>query len=136
MQLSITETGMIDNGLNVNTTSPQAVDRDGGILDYCRLNDITVQAWSPFQYGHFEGVFLDNDKFPELNKKINEIAALKGVPNTAIAIAWILRHPAKMQTIVGTTNAERLKGICKASGVELTKDEWYQIYVAGGHQLP
>ena len=136
LQLSITNTGMIDAGLNVNMEIDPSINRDGSILDYCRLKDITIQAWSPFQYGFFEGVFLDNDKFPALNAKINEIAEDRGVPNTAVAIAWILRHPAKIQAIVGTTNANRLKDICKASEVNLTRQEWYAIYRAAGNELP
>lgn len=136
LQFSITNTGMVDAGLNVNMEIDPSIDRDGSILDYCRLHDITIQPWSPFQYGFFEGVFLDNDKFPELNQKINEIAAAKGVTNTAIAIAWILRHPARMQPIVGTTNPSRLKDICKASNVTLTRPEWYEIYRAAGNKLP
>ncbi len=136
LQLSIMHTGMIDQGINVNMNVPGSFDRDGSILDYCRLNDITIQPWSPFQYGFFEGVFLNNDKFPELNKKLDELAEVKGVTNTAIAIAWLLRHPAKMQPIVGTTNASRIKDISKASGVELTRPEWYEIYRAAGNKLP
>ncbi len=136
LQLSITNTGMIDAGINVNMKVEGSIDRDGSILDYCRLNDITIQPWSPFQYGFFEGVFLNNDKFPELNKKIDELAQEKGVANTAIAIAWLLRHPAKMQPIVGTTNVSRLKDICKASTIELTRQEWYEIYLAAGNKLP
>jgi predicted oxidoreductase len=136
LQFSITNTGMIDSGINVNMEIDRSVDRDGSILDYCRLKDITIQTWSPFQFGFFEGVFLNNDKFSELNKKINEIAEAKGVPNTAIVIAWILRHPAKMQPIVGTTNADRLKDICKASLIQLTRPEWYEIYKAAGNTLP
>lgn len=136
LQLSITNTGMIDAGINVNMEIDHSIDRDGSILDYCRLKDITIQPWSPFQYGFFEGVFLDNDKFPELNRVIDEMAAAKGVANTAIAIAWILRHPAKMQPIVGTTNAERLKDICKASDITLSRQEWYAIYLAAGNKLP
>jgi predicted oxidoreductase len=114
----------------------KSIDRDGSILDYCRLKDITIQPWSPFQYGFFEGVFLDNDKFPELNQKINAIAGGRGVANTAIAIAWLLRHPAHMQPIVGTTNPKRLIDICKASDVNLTREEWYEIYLAAGNKLP
>ncbi len=136
LQLSIMHTGMIDAGINVNMNVPGSFDRDGSILDYCRLNDITIQPWSPFQYGFFEGVFLNNDKFPELNKKIDELAEAKGVTNTAVAIAWLLRHPAKMQPIVGTTNAARLKDICKASDIQLTRPEWYEIYKAAGNKLP
>lgn len=136
LQLSITNSGMIDVGLNVNMTIDPSINRDGSILDYCRLKDITIQAWSPFQYGFFEGVFLDNDKFPELNKVIDRLAQEKNVPNTAIATAWILRHPAKIQPIVGTTNANRLKDICQASKIELSREEWYEIYLAAGNKLP
>ncbi len=100
------------------------------------MKDITIQPWSPFQYGFFEGVFLDNEKFPELNKKIDALAQSRGVTNSAIAIAWILRHPARMQPILGTTNASRVKDICKASGVTLTRPEWYEIYLAAGNRLP
>jgi predicted oxidoreductase len=136
LQLSITNTGMIDAGINVNMKIDASIDRDGSILDYCRLKEITVQPWSPFQYGFFEGVFLDNDRFPELNAQINTIAASRGVPNTAIAIAWLLRHPARMQPIIGTTNPTRVKDSCKASEVRLTRQEWYAIYLAAGNKLP
>lgn len=108
LQFSIMHTGMIDTGFNVNMTIDSSLDRDGGILEYSRLNNMTIQAWSPFQYGFFEGVFLDNDKFPELNKVIDKIAADKGVTNSAIAVAWIQRHPASFQTVVGTMNPEEL----------------------------
>ncbi len=136
LQFSITNTGMIDAGIQVNMESDASINRDGSILDYCRLKDITIQPWSPFQYGFFEGVFLDNEKFPELNKKIDALAQSKGVTNSAIAIAWILRHPARMQPILGTTNAGRVKDICKASGITLSRQEWYEIYLAAGNRLP
>lgn len=136
LQLSITNATMISNGVNVNMENTSAVDRDGSVLDYCRLHDITVQPWSPFQYGFFEGVFLGSDKFPELNKKIDEIAAKHSVTNTTIAIAWLLRHPAQMQPVTGTMNVERLKDCCKASEIRLTREEWYEIYRAAGNVLP
>jgi predicted oxidoreductase len=136
LQFSITNTGMIDAGINVNMEIDPSANRDGSILDYCRLKEITIQPWSPFQYGFFEGVFLDNEKFPELNQTIDELAAAKGVANTAIAIAWILRHPAHMQPIIGTTNASRVKDICKASDITLSRQEWYDIYLAAGNKLP
>ena len=136
LQFSITNTGMVNAGVHVNMETDSSINRDGSILDYCRLKEITIQPWSPFQYGFFEGVFLNNEKFPELNQKINALAAAKGVPNTAIAIAWILRHPARMQPIVGTTNPSRLKDICKASTITLTRPEWYEIYTAAGNKLP
>ncbi|MFJ5759128.1 aldo/keto reductase family oxidoreductase [Neobacillus sp. NPDC093182] len=136
LQLSITNANMISNGLNVNMENDSAINRDGSVLDFCRLNDITIQPWSPFQYGFFEGVFLGNEKFPELNQKIDEIAAKYEVTNTTIAIAWLLRHPAKMQPVIGTMNVDRLKECCKASEIYLTREEWYEIYRAAGNILP
>lgn len=136
LQLSITNATMIGNGLEVNMLTDNAIDRDGSILDFCRLHDITIQTWSPFQYGYFEGVFLDNDKFPELNKTVNQIAEKYNVANTTIAIAWLLRHPAHMQAVIGTMNENRLEEICKASEIYLTREEWYQIYLSAGNKLP
>ena len=136
LQLSITNATMISNGINVNMENDSAVNRDGGVLDYCLLHDITIQPWSPFQYGFFKGVFLGNDKFPELNRKIDEIAEKYEVSNTTIAIAWLLRHPAHMQPVTGTMNVGRLKDCCKASDVHLTREEWYGIYRAAGNVLP
>jgi predicted oxidoreductase len=136
LQLSILFTGMIDAGILVNMKVDGSIDRDGSILDYCRLHDITIQPWSPFQYGFLDGVFLDNPKFPELNQKLDEIASIRGVTNTAIVIAWLLRHPAKMQPILGTTTPQRVKDACQASNVTLTRQEWYEIYRSAGNKLP
>jgi predicted oxidoreductase len=136
LQISITNANMISNGINVNMENDSAINRDGSILDYCRLNEITIQPWSPFQYGFFEGVFLGNEKFPELNQQIDEIAAKYEVTNTTIAIAWLLRHPAQMQPVIGTMNSDRLKDCIKASEVHLTREEWYSIYRAAGNILP
>jgi len=136
LQLSITNATMISAGINVNMENDAAVNRDGSVLDFCRLHDITIQPWSPFQYGFFEGVFLGSDKFPELNRKLDEIAGRYGVSTTTIAIAWLLRHPARMQPVIGTMNIQRLKDCCRASEIELTREEWYEIYRAAGNRLP
>jgi predicted oxidoreductase len=136
LQLSITNATMIANGLNVNMENSAAVDRDGSVLDYCRLHDMTIQPWSPFQYGFFEGVFVGNDKFPELNRKLEEIGDHYGVNSTTIVIAWLLRHPARMQPIIGTMNRERLKDCIQAGDVWLTREEWYGIWRAAGNSLP
>lgn len=136
MQLSIMHTPMIDAGINVNTFDKRAIDRDNGTLDYCRLHDITMQCWSPFQYGMFEGTFLHNDKFPEINKRIDALAQQYNVSNNAIAVAWLLRHPANMQVIVGSTNLHRIQDIVKACDFTLTREEWYSLYTAAGNMLP
>ena len=136
MQFGIMCTGLISHGLEANTQFPHAADRDGEVLDYCRLKGVTIQAWSPFQYGFFQGVFIDNPQFPELNQKLQELSEKYGVSKSALAVAWILRHPAKIQTIVGTTNRERLADICTAGDIQLSREDWYQIYLAAGNQLP
>jgi len=136
LQFSIAHSHMIRSGIHVNMQTDDAIDRDGSVLDYCRLHDITIQAWSPFQHGFFAGPFLENLQYPELNSKMQHIADSKGVTKTAIAIAWILRHPAKIQPIVGTTNILHLKDICAAPDVDLTRKEWYEIYTAAGNTLP
>ena len=136
LQLSITNCTMISGGMHNNMDVPAAYDRDGGILDFCRLNDITIQPWSPFQYGFFKGVFLGSGEYPELNAKIDGIAAKYGVSNTTIAMAWLLRHPAKMQPVTGTMNTARLADCAKAADITLTRDEWYAVYLAAGNTLP
>lgn len=135
LQFSITNSGLVAQGMNINNMTDIAIDRDGGILDFCRLNDITVQPWSPFQYGFIEGVFLGSDKYPELNGKIKEIAEKYGVSDTTIALAWILRHPAHMQPVIGTMNIGRLKDCCKAPDIRITREEWYDIYRAAGKRV-
>lgn len=136
MQLSIAFCGMISEGINVNNENDKACVRDGGILDYCRLNDITIQPWSPFQYGFFEGSFVDNEKFPALNKKLDELAEKYGVSKNTIVIAWLLRHPAHLMPVTGTTKVERLLDCLKAADITLTRDEWYDVYKSAGNILP
>ena len=119
-----------------NMYNDSATNRDGGVLDYCRLNRITIQPWSPMQYGFFEGCFVDNRKFPKLNKALKEIGDRYGVSKTTVAFAWLLRHPAKMQPVTGTTNLTRLTDCIKASEVKLSREEWYEIYRAAGNVLP
>ena len=137
LQFSLDQTQLIDNGLYVNNmTTDRSVSRDNGLLDYCRLNDITIQAWSPLQFGMFKGCFVDHPDFPELNRVLGAIGEKYGVPKTAVAIAWILRHPAKMQAIAGTMNPAHLKDICAASKADLTHNEWWQLYLASGKFLP
>lgn len=136
LQFSLAHTPLIDAGVNVNMHTDHAVVRAGGTLDFCRLHEITIQAWSPFQYGMFEGVFIGSEKYPELNKVLDELAAEKGVTPSAIAIAWILRHPARIQAIVGTTNPTRVADISKAYDISISRQQWYRLYLAAGNPLP
>lgn len=136
LQLSITNCTMFKHGLNVNMENESAVDRDGGVLEYCRYEDITIQAWSPFQYGFFEGVYLDNPDYPGINAELQTLADKYGVTKTTIVLAWILRHPAKMQPLTGTMNKARLLECAKAAEITLTREEWYAVYRSAGNILP
>src|SRR6478736_3482416 len=137
VQFSIAHTPIIDSGISLNMGIDQAVNRDSSVLEYCRLNDITLQAWSPFQNGFFEGPFLgDKEKFGKLNEVIDRIASKYSVTNTAIAVAWITTHPANIQVVLGTTNIQRMKDASKGSEIKLTREEWYDIYKAAGNMVP
>ncbi len=136
MQFGLCHTPMVDEGINVNMHTDHAVSKDGSTLNYCRLHNITIQAWSPFQYGFFEGPFIGNEKYTELNKVLSEIAEKYSVTETAVAGAWILRHPANIQMISGSMNANRVNEICAGADVVLTREEWYKLYLAAGNPLP
>lgn len=136
LQFSIMHTGMIDYGMHTNMTDTRSFDHDGGILEFSRRKGVTIQAWSPFQYGFFEGVFVDNDKFPELNELLDKLAKKYDTNKNAIATAWILCHPANMQVILGTMNPTRIKESAAGGDVTLTKQEWYDVYFAAGNDLP
>lgn len=136
LQLSLAFTGMVDAGLNVNMKNDNSVDHDNGILDYCRLRGITIQAWSPFQHGMFKGVFIDNPDYHELNAVLKEMADKYGVCVSAVAAAWLLRHPAGIQVILGTTRLSRVREIAAASDVTLSRPDWYALYRAAGNELP
>ena len=136
LQLSIVHSVMIDSGLNMNMKEAFAQDKDGGVLDYCRLNDITIQPWSSIQASWAKGTFIDHPDYQKLNDVMQELANKYHVTKPTIAIAWLLRHPAKMQPIVGTTSPIHLKEISEACKIQLTRQEWYDLYLASDKPLP
>lgn len=138
VQLSITHANLIAQGIAINMDGlGQSVSRDLGLLDYSRLKGMMLQAWSPFQKGFFDGVFIgDREAFPELNTALDELAATYGVTPTGIATAWIVRHPANIQVVLGTTKPERVRESAAGSDVRLTREEWYRLFLAAGHILP
>jgi predicted oxidoreductase len=138
VQLSITHAPLIAQGIAANMAGlDQSISRDLGLLEYSRLNKMMLQAWSPFQKGFFDGVFLgDRENFAELNDVIDELADVHGVTPTGIAVAWIVRHPANIQVVLGTTKPERVIDSARGSDVSLTREEWYRLFTAAGHKLP
>lgn len=135
MQFGIAHADICVQPVATNNHDFYAIDRDGGILNYCRLKDITLQAWSPFQHGFIEGVFIDHPDYKEVNDAMQRVADRYGVNKTTIAVAWILRHPANMQVVCGTTKQERFNDCCKACDIELTYEDWYEIYLAAGYPI-
>lgn len=137
LQFGVAASSMISSGLEANMMTEGAVDRDGSVLDYCRLNKITIQAWSPFLHGFFKGVVVgDRENYPELNNVLDELAKEYDTTPTAVATAWVLRHPANIQLIAGTTKIQRLEEIIDGSKINLTREQWYKIYLSAGHILP
>lgn len=136
LQLSLPVSNMIAQGIEVNMESEGATNRDGGVLDYCRLNRITVQAWSPYQMKNWQGTFIDNPAYEKLNLLLSQLGEKYGLGKTGVATAWLLRHPAHIQVLPGTMNEGRLRDAAAAADVTLSREEWYQLYLAAGHILP
>ncbi|GBD79394.1 putative oxidoreductase [Tetragenococcus halophilus subsp. halophilus] len=136
LQFGLMHTGMIDEGLYVNRKETQASERDGEILEFSRLKNMTIQAWSPYQASSVKEVFINNDRFPELNQKLAELAEKYHTTPNGLASAWVLRHPANMQIIAGTMNSKRIEEIAQASEIQLSRKDWYQLYLSAGNGLP
>lgn len=136
LQLSAAFTPGFESGFHVNMEDSQAAMRDGSIFEYCKLHDVVIQAWSVLQFGYFKGNFVGNEKFQALNQVLDRLATKYGVTSSTIAISWILRYPAKMQAVVGTTNPNHLREVSQAANFSLTRKEWYEIYLAAGNNLP
>jgi len=136
LQFNVVNSSMIDSGIHVNMDDNQAIDRDGSLLDYCRIQDITIQPWSILQASWQKGSYLNHPDYVALNNKLNELANKYAVTPACIAVAWILRHPANMQPIAGTTSLLHLEELVKANQISLTREEWYQLYLSTGKTLP
>ncbi|SDQ37693.1 aldo/keto reductase [Streptococcus equinus] len=136
LQLSAAFTPSFDAGFHVNMKQEAGIVRDSSIFEYCRLHDVVIQAWSVLQFDYFGGVFLGSEKYPELNHVLNRLAEKYQVTPSAIAIAWVLRYPAQMQAVIGTTKKARVAEAAKAAEIQLTRKEWYEIYLAAGNDLP
>lgn len=137
LQLSVTHSPIIAQGLAVNMVDEdQAIMRDGEVLSYSRIHKMTIQAWSPFQAGFFNGPFIGNPNYKELNDVLDELAARYSVTPEGIAISWITTHPANMQVVLGTTTPERVTAAAAGSDIVLTKPEWYRVFKAADHLIP
>ena len=136
LQFGPGHTGMINHAIRMNTNLPYSEDRDSATLDYCRLHGMTIQAWSPYQYGLVKGTYMDNPDYPELNAALDEVGRKYGLSKNGAVAAWIARHPAKMQMIAGTMNTGRLREIAAGMDTPISREDWYRIYTSEGRDLP
>lgn len=137
VQFGLGHAALVAQGLAANMEgTSQSIDRDGGLLEYSRLNDITLQVWSPFQKGFFGGSIFEHPELRELQTVLERLAAQYDTTATAIATAWITRHPAKMQVILGTTKVSRVAESVAGAGITLSRAEWYELYEAAGYIVP
>lgn len=136
LQLSAAFTPGFEAGFHVNMQGTAANVRDSSIFEYCRVKEMVIQAWSVLQYGYFEGIFVENEQFKALNQVLNRLAHHYQTTPSGIAISWVLRYPAKMQAVIGTTKPSRLRELASAFDLTLTRKEWYEIYLAAGNDLP
>ena len=130
IRVSIVHCPMIENGINYNRYNDGGINRDAGTLEYCRLNKVQIQCYSPFKGKNKS--FIGDRRYAKLNKLLKEIAFKYEVEPNAIAAAWLLKHPANFAMINGTTKPERVKQIAKAKDITLTRSEWYELYLACG----
>lgn len=137
LQFGPAHTGMVDCGMCANMAVPAACGKDGGVLDYCRLHGIVIQAWGPLRNGGGRpGTFLNDPAYEKGNAVLQQFARENGITPAAAAVAWIERHSANMQVILGSVRAGRICEMAAADGVEMTRAQWYQIYRAFGNLVP
>lgn len=136
LQFNVVHASMIDAGIHANMKAMPSLDHDGGVLDYCRLNNITIQCWSILQASWEEGTYINHKDYSELNDMLERLGQKYGLTKAAVATAWILRHPAGMQAIAGTTSQENLEAICQASNVNISREDWYKLYTSVNRILP
>lgn len=136
LQFNVVNAGMVDSGINANMSNSGSIDHDGGVLEYCRFKDITIQPWSILQASWEKGTFLNHPDYEGLNNKLEELGEKYGLSKSAMSVAWILRHPANMQPIAGTTSCEHLVDLCKACDVEMSRKDWYDLYLSLDRPLP
>ena len=138
VQFSLLHTHLLNAGIHFNQDNPMLA-RNEDTIEYCRQHEITLQAWGPLSWGLLTGRSGEDATPPikKATKLVAEMAEQKGVSGEAILIAWILRHPAKIQAIIGTTRPERIAAACQADGIVLSREEWYRLFVtARGEDLP
>lgn len=139
IEASLQKHQFVDEGVYAGNADGKDLNFTPGSVEYCRHFDIQIQSWGSLCQGLYTGGDLTNASQADINTSIlvNKLAALYDTTPEAIVLAWLLRHPALIQPIIGTTNVERIAASCGALNVTLSREHWYALYVsAKGHELP
>ncbi|WP_374019297.1 aldo/keto reductase [Paenibacillus thiaminolyticus] len=139
LEMSLAKIGWLDQGVHVNQNAAKEDIFPEGTLEYCRLENIQIQAWGPLAQGVFSGRDLSDQpaSIRETAELVQAMANEKGTTPEAIILAWLMRHPAGIQPVIGTANPERIRACGEAVNITLTREEWYTLYVSSrGRALP
>lgn len=138
VEFNLIHTHLLDEGIVFNQDNSKLA-RDEGTIEYCRQHNITLQSWASMAWGLLSGrqPKEPSERVTKTAEIVAQIAKEKGVSREAIILAWILRHPARIQAVIGTTRPERIAACAEADGVTLDREEWYRLFLAGrGEPLP
>lgn len=141
IELSLAHLDFLDEGVHVNQKAGTSVHFSEGLLEFCQMERIQIQAWGPLAQGRFSGRAIQDE--PEHIRKtaelVRKMAAEKETTPEAIVLGWLMKHPAMIQPIIGTIRPERIKACADAERQSqlMTREEWYSLYVsARGKALP
>jgi predicted oxidoreductase len=138
VEMSLLHNGFVEAGISFNQNSPRYPDGWEGTMEYCRMSGVLLQAWSPLA----QGVLMGNvDGQPENIRRtaalVQQYAQQHETTPEALLLAWLLRHPAKIQPVLGTSRPGRLRACAKALSVSLSREEWYSLFAAArGAPMP
>jgi predicted oxidoreductase len=140
LQLSLMKTDFVDSTVGFNNSGPMHIDFPIGTMEYCMLNNISIQSWSPLARGAYSGVPVDKDT-PETvaNTKaiVERIAKANDLSADGVVLSWLMKHPAKINPVIGSTKPGRIKNAMDAFDIDLTRNEWYELLVASrGISMP
>ena len=132
MEVHLLNTSHLDAGLVIQGGQPTVAATAAGTLEYCRANGIQVEAWSPLGGGRLRAGDQPavDERVARVNRAIAELAASLGVEHETVAIAWILRHPARIRPVIGTVDPGRIRACAAAEKVVLAREPWYRLYAA------
>ncbi|WP_226665495.1 aldo/keto reductase [Metabacillus litoralis] len=141
LEMSLKRNDFVEQGILVNQKAGNEMNFADGILEHCRLENVQIQAWSPLANGMYTGRKVENLSEADIKtiELVKQMADEKNTTKEAIVLGWLMRHPAIIQPVIGTTNPERINNCGEAVQIskEMTREEWYSLFTtARGHKMP